>query len=699
MGEIFKIESPRQAWPFDGERYTTAALGAIRFEHLHRYFLARELCRGKRVLDVASGEGFGSAILSQVARSVAGLELSAEVSRHAAENYSRPGLAFASGDARRLPFADGSFDVVVSFETLEHFAESELFLAEIERVLHDDGIVIMSTPDREVYSPAGRKANPYHAREFTRNDFSRLLKARFQSVRFFAQRVIRGSALVAQPSVNGGRLAVFDTRGDDHVEVDSALPRAPYLFALAGRNGLPDLSPGSLLLDGKNDEVTGASGNADREEVLLQVFPFVREGYSAEVAHSTQVRTGAPVEIRFELGELHGPLRLDLADCPAVVNIERLSLCDESSSDPIWTAETPESLAHLELQAETTRLPGMESYRVFCHGFDSQIRLPHIQTAGCVTLHLRVNISSNLAELAGLVADNNRTAPRPLQLQLSLPTGGDFTEEESRKRTIHPDAWNTVHFAASSPLRRGRFRLDLPDFPGVVEIGRIVLLDARTQQILWTTAESPSAFNQVAVEGTAVAMLQGGRFLVVSSGQDTRVLLPDLEFTAGDLRLEVVLRFETRLTSVVNLLAAHDGLGKTNGAAAQASTLRNELRTSEAERIHLTAELKQVAAERDDSMREARQFLRAFEAETARRTALEQTVASLKSRVTEGDSVVRALETALAAASAERDELGGALDAEKDDKRRILESKSWRLTQLPRTLMRSLRSHHATGRH
>src|SRR5262245_4583182 len=111
-----------------GERLTTAAGGQVEVEHLHRYFLARELCRGLDVLDIASGEGYGAALLAQTARSVVGVELSATSIMHAAAAYSAPNLRFVQGDARFIPLQDASVDIVVSFETIEHFHEHDTFL-------------------------------------------------------------------------------------------------------------------------------------------------------------------------------------------------------------------------------------------------------------------------------------------------------------------------------------------------------------------------------------------------------------------------------------------------------------------------------------------------------------------------------------------------------------------------------------------
>ncbi|MBV8834528.1 MAG: class I SAM-dependent methyltransferase, partial [Acidobacteriaceae bacterium] len=135
MGELFWLKKPSTPLPFTGERFTSAESGQIEIEHVHRYVLARHFCRGKDVLDIASGEGYGSALLAQVARSVIGVDVADEAIAHAAHNYGCERLSFRLGAAEQLPLADASVDVVVSFETLEHFYAHGQFLAEIRRVL------------------------------------------------------------------------------------------------------------------------------------------------------------------------------------------------------------------------------------------------------------------------------------------------------------------------------------------------------------------------------------------------------------------------------------------------------------------------------------------------------------------------------------------------------------------------------------
>ncbi len=167
MGEIFTRTKPATALPWTGERLTTKAGRQVEIEHLHRYLFARTLCRALDVLDIASGEGYGTAFLAQTARSVVGIELDINTARHARSSYVASNLHFLAGDARRFPLRDACVDVVVSFETIEHFYEHDVFLAEIRRVLRPGGCLVVSSPERDVYSPAGLPPNPYHVRELS----------------------------------------------------------------------------------------------------------------------------------------------------------------------------------------------------------------------------------------------------------------------------------------------------------------------------------------------------------------------------------------------------------------------------------------------------------------------------------------------------------------------------------------------------
>ena len=174
MGEIFKKELPNAVLPYTGERFTDGHDIETEIEHYHRYFFARSYCRGKDVLDIASGEGYGSAILAQVASSVVGVDICAEAVSHARTVHTYPNLKYLTGDVRKIPLDDQSVDVVVSFETLEHFYEHDLFMQEVKRVLRPNGQLIISTPNSDIYSAIGIPANPYHVNELTKIEFSGL---------------------------------------------------------------------------------------------------------------------------------------------------------------------------------------------------------------------------------------------------------------------------------------------------------------------------------------------------------------------------------------------------------------------------------------------------------------------------------------------------------------------------------------------
>ncbi len=249
MGEIFARPLPVRGLAFTGERLTSELAGQTAIEHLHRYMLAREFCRGRRVLDVASGEGYGSAMLAQVAESVVGVEIASDAVSHAAANYADPKLRFLQGDARAIPLADASVDVVVSFETIEHFDGQDGFVSEVHRVLRPGGLLIVSTPDRDTYSPADEPANPYHARELTREEFGALLGRRFANVAMCWQRTLAGSALLPGPGVAAAPEAFcFERRGDTHFEASAGFPRPQYLVALCSDAPVPAVPP-SVYID------------------------------------------------------------------------------------------------------------------------------------------------------------------------------------------------------------------------------------------------------------------------------------------------------------------------------------------------------------------------------------------------------------------------------------------------------------------
>jgi ubiquinone/menaquinone biosynthesis C-methylase UbiE len=130
-----KPDRPTPDLEWTGERYLPGVRGEIELEHLHRYALARELARGKSVLDIACGEGYGADLLAAVAAQVIGVDLSEEVVEHARRKYgNRRNVQFRLGSCSAIPVGDASVDLVVSFETIEHHADHDEMMQEIKRV-------------------------------------------------------------------------------------------------------------------------------------------------------------------------------------------------------------------------------------------------------------------------------------------------------------------------------------------------------------------------------------------------------------------------------------------------------------------------------------------------------------------------------------------------------------------------------------
>ena len=176
---------------FTGERFVPGIEDAeLEAEHYQRYYSVLPLVKNKVVLDAACGEGYGTNILSVNAASVNGLDINEDAINRAKEKYqNKKNISFLTGSVGELPFADHSIDVVISFETIEHISE-ELqfkFLGEIVRVLKEDGVLVMSTPNKKIYSDLYDYHNEFHVKEFYGNEFYAFLKSRFQFVRFFDQ--------------------------------------------------------------------------------------------------------------------------------------------------------------------------------------------------------------------------------------------------------------------------------------------------------------------------------------------------------------------------------------------------------------------------------------------------------------------------------------------------------------------------------
>jgi glycosyltransferase involved in cell wall biosynthesis/SAM-dependent methyltransferase len=160
-----------------------------------RYLFASERLPELRVLDLGCGVGYGAKILARNAAQVVAADVDAYPQRYGEETYpdakiQRVHIAPVT-ETQGLPFADSSFDAVVSFEVIEHVPVEQMqaFFAEIARVVKPEGKVILSTPNKNIYI---HYPDPYHVSLMTLEEFSRLLNSQFENVQVYGQLRSRG---------------------------------------------------------------------------------------------------------------------------------------------------------------------------------------------------------------------------------------------------------------------------------------------------------------------------------------------------------------------------------------------------------------------------------------------------------------------------------------------------------------------------
>lgn len=228
---------------FTGERFVPEVAGNIVIEHLHRYLSAVGLAKGKIVLDIASGEGYGSDLLAQHACEVIGVDVAAEAIDHANIKYRRPNLTFRVGDCAAIPCPDSSIDLIVSFETLEHHDKHEESFREFKRVLRPGGKILISSPDKKYYSDLRDFHNKFHVKELYEEEFHDIVERNFKNVAYFSQRVCYGSLLLPTDGIASARSYILKS---GNLESTQGVYEPLYLLALASDGDVGTMETGLL---------------------------------------------------------------------------------------------------------------------------------------------------------------------------------------------------------------------------------------------------------------------------------------------------------------------------------------------------------------------------------------------------------------------------------------------------------------------
>jgi SAM-dependent methyltransferase/glycosyltransferase involved in cell wall biosynthesis len=283
---------------FTGERYVPERGGEIRLEHVHRYAFCRPHVKGKVVLDVACGEGYGSSMLAADAAQVIGVDVSEQAVAHARDRYSHlPNVEFKVGDATRLDVPAAYVDVVVSFETIEHLGAHDEMLAEITRVLKPRGLLILSSPDKRTYSDEPGYQNEFHVKELYRDELTALLGRHFKHHELLGQRISGGSSIFSMSRDARARKPVILVDDGQAIEERQPVLADPIYFIAIATNGpaLPQAQPSTALSE-TDDPVLGLKKMARWASGLHQ------EVMNAQAAHA-EFRKSAEEEIDRLRGE------------------------------------------------------------------------------------------------------------------------------------------------------------------------------------------------------------------------------------------------------------------------------------------------------------------------------------------------------------------------------------------------------------
>jgi ubiquinone/menaquinone biosynthesis C-methylase UbiE len=277
--------SSNDSLTFTGERFLPGCAGEIAYEHWHRYAFARRFVRDRRVLDGACGEGYGTALLASVAKSVVGIDVDVKTIEHARATYGETArMRFIAASCAGLPLPSASIDVVVSFETIEHVSQAEQrqMLSEFSRVLTREGLLVISSPNKRLYSEARNYVNEFHVHELYREQLEKLL-SNFPAQHWLHQRLAYWSGIWSEDEES--------TRADVSMGGDAQIapyptPEAMYFIVIAARSAetLPAIDMRVSLFTDAEESVLKHAESSVREAMRLDALLKERDAALAERA-------------------------------------------------------------------------------------------------------------------------------------------------------------------------------------------------------------------------------------------------------------------------------------------------------------------------------------------------------------------------------------------------------------------------------
>ena len=234
---------------FTGERVIPGQVDPdLWAEHVSRYAFATRFAPEALVLDIGCGVGYGTAELASGARFAIGIDSAPQAIVHARSVYTLHNTSFIPASATALPFRDESFELVTAFEVIEHLTDWRVLLSEARRVLHSNGVFLVSTPNKEYYtdSRGASGPNPFHTHEFEFDEFRGVLAEFFPHCTVLVQNHLEAFAFyqpTANSSIEGRMDGVRGTPQEAHFFVavcslEDKPPLPSFLFVHQGSNVL-----------------------------------------------------------------------------------------------------------------------------------------------------------------------------------------------------------------------------------------------------------------------------------------------------------------------------------------------------------------------------------------------------------------------------------------------------------------------------
>lgn len=254
---------------FTGERLETSVFSRNTVEHLHRYAITENYTKDKVVLDIASGNGYGSNLISKNANFVYGVDIDKLSIDIAKQTYKKENIKFLEGSTSNIPLEDNTVDVVVSFETIEHHDEHDQMIIEIKRVLKPNGLLILSSPDKLYYSDLVNFKNEFHVKELYKKELIDLVNKYFKNTQLLNQTYANGNSIIQIDK------DIYDTKTyfGDFSNIEERIDNPIYLIAI------------SSDIDFQKQEISMFDGSKIIGNNVLKLQEKFRESNSYKLGH------------------------------------------------------------------------------------------------------------------------------------------------------------------------------------------------------------------------------------------------------------------------------------------------------------------------------------------------------------------------------------------------------------------------------